>query len=72
LIKKGRMGIRPYGRLGGTKTHRGNIIVHNVENFKILSHLRENVKNASVMDGLGILRLSVFLCTKDVTAILPL
>lgn len=34
------MGILPYGRLGGAKAHRRNIIVHNAEKFKILSHLR--------------------------------
>ncbi len=29
-----------YGYLGGAKAYRRNIIVHNAEKFKILSHLR--------------------------------
>ena len=34
------MGTHPYGRLGGTKAYRGDIIVHSDEYFKMLSQLR--------------------------------
>lgn len=50
------MGTHPYGRLGGTKAYRGDIIVHSDEYFKMLSQLRvKNGENAPVRDGLGIL-----------------
>ena len=49
------MGTHPYGRLGGTKAYRGDIIVHSDEYFKMLSQLRvKNGENAPVRDGLGI------------------
>lgn len=50
------MGTHPYGRLGGTKAYRGDIIVHSDEYFKMLSQLHvKNGENAPVRDGLGIL-----------------
>ena len=67
------MGTHPYGRLGGTKAYRGDIIVHSDEYFKMLSQLRvKNGENAPVRDGLGILRSSAFLRTEAATAILLL
>ena len=70
---KDRTGTHPYGRLGGAKAYRKDIIVHNAENFKILSQLHvKNGENTPVRDGLGILWSSALLCTEDATAILPL
>ena len=67
------MGIHPHGYLGGAKAHRKNIIVHNAEKFKILSHpTHKNVINTLVRDALGILRSSAFFRTEVATAILPL
>ena len=67
------MGTHPYGRLGGTKAYRGDIIVHSDEYFKMLSQLRvKNGENAPVRDGLGILHFSAFFRSKDKAAILPL
>ena len=67
------MGILPYGRLGGAKAYRKDIIVHNAENFKLLSQLHvKNGENTPVRDGLGILRSSAFSRTEVATAVLPL
>ena len=46
------MGTHPYGRLGGTKAYRGDIIVHNAENFKILSYLRAKMLKILLL-GMG-------------------
>jgi len=74
LVKiKDRTGTHPYGRLGGAKAYRKDIIVHNAENFKILSQLHvKNGENTPVRDGLGILRSSAFSRTEVATAVLPL
>ena len=64
------MGILPYGRLGGAKAYRKDIIVHNAENFKLLSQLHvKNGENTPVRDGLGILRFSVLVLVPTSTAI---
>ena len=63
------MGTHPYGRLGGTKAYRGDIIVHSDEYFKMLSQLRvKNGENAPVRDGLGILLFSQFVSGRTATA----
>lgn len=41
-----------YGCLGGAKVHRRNIIVHNAEKFKILSHLRTKILKILLL-GMG-------------------
>ena len=46
------MGKLPYGRLGGAKAYRRNIIVHNAENFKILSYLRAKMLKILLL-GMG-------------------